>query len=241
MALKPTISVVIPCYNEEKNIPSCLEAILNQTEMPEEVIFVNNNSTDNSRAVAEGFTPRFQQKSINFKIIDVAEKGIVPARKVGFKAVKSDLIGGIDADIVLNENWVRFAKCYFEKNQETAALGGPIYYKNGSIRSKIHLFFLFWNYRLFPGFSLWGGNNVFWRKSFEEIGGFDGYGLFAQKLNLIYPYEDSYLSESFSKVGKVRFRFGLSASALGVGVGMARDFRQTIDYWRIKYYFWKNK
>ena len=46
--MKPKISLIVPCYNVEKYLPTCFESIKNQTFRDFEVIFVNDASTDNT-------------------------------------------------------------------------------------------------------------------------------------------------------------------------------------------------
>ena len=101
----PTLSIVVPCYNEEKLITNCFNHILNQTVLPEEVIFVDNNSTDKSKQMAEGFVNKFKGKGVNFKILAAKEQGIIPTRKVGFEAVTTDLIGTVDVDTLIDKDW----------------------------------------------------------------------------------------------------------------------------------------
>ena len=50
-----TLSIVIPVYNEQDQIKGCLDAIKNQTIAPQEVIVVDNNSNDNSIAIAKKY------------------------------------------------------------------------------------------------------------------------------------------------------------------------------------------
>jgi len=50
---KPLVSIVIPAYNEQKNIKKCLESIKAQDYTgPREVIVCNNNSSDNTAQIA---------------------------------------------------------------------------------------------------------------------------------------------------------------------------------------------
>ena len=41
-----SISVIIPCYNSESTISRCLESIFYQTELPDEIIIIDDNSND---------------------------------------------------------------------------------------------------------------------------------------------------------------------------------------------------
>lgn len=237
--MRPTISIVIPCYNEEENLAPCLESILNQTELPEEVVFVNNNSTDNSRAVAESFVPKFQQKGINFKIFDVAEQGIISARTVGFAEVKNDLIGSIDVDTVIDKNWVRISKECFNKQENLIAIGGQYYYKNIDFLTKIILFFIFLFYKLINWtIVLWGCSFVFRKSAYDKIGGFGAYKKFINSYKFNYVYDDNFLTENFRRVGKIKFVYSLKARGTARGE-KKRMFQEFLDFWRIKAYFKK--
>ena len=52
---QPLVSIVIPSYNHEKYITQCLQSALNQTWPNIEIVVVDDGSTDNSRAILEGF------------------------------------------------------------------------------------------------------------------------------------------------------------------------------------------
>ena len=51
----PTISVVIPAYNEERYVAEAIDAILGQTRPPLEIIVVDDGSTDGTAAILDGF------------------------------------------------------------------------------------------------------------------------------------------------------------------------------------------
>jgi len=52
------VSVVVPAYNEEAYIGNCLESLTNQKVKPDEIIVVNNNSTDATVKIAKRFPVR---------------------------------------------------------------------------------------------------------------------------------------------------------------------------------------
>lgn len=110
------VSVVIPVYNEEKYIGTCLESLMRQKDAPDEIIVVNNNSTDNSVAIIKQFPVRL----VNEKI-----QGMTPARNRGFNEAKYDIIARTDADTILPSNWVKRIKKSFEANEKLVALSGP--------------------------------------------------------------------------------------------------------------------
>lgn len=110
------ISVVIPAYNEEHYIRSCLESILRQTENPDEIIVVDNNSTDATSEIVKKFS--------QVTLIHESVQGMTPCRNAGFNAAKYDIIARTDADTVVPKNWIKKIKKHFE-NSDTIAIAGP--------------------------------------------------------------------------------------------------------------------
>ncbi|HSH18060.1 MAG TPA: glycosyltransferase family 2 protein [Candidatus Saccharimonadales bacterium] len=93
-----TVSIVIPVYNEAAHLPACLEAISQQTVRPYEVIVVDNNSTDETAAIAGSYD--------FVRVITEKKQGVVHARERGFNAARGTVIGRIDADTVIESDWV---------------------------------------------------------------------------------------------------------------------------------------
>lgn len=114
-----TLSIVIPVYNEEDYIKPCLDSIAKQAVMPDEVVVVDNNSTDRTVEIA---------KKYQFvRVIKESTQGVLYARNTGFDAAKCDIIGRIDADTRLSKDWVSEVKKAF-KDDKIAAVTGPVWY-----------------------------------------------------------------------------------------------------------------
>lgn len=112
------VSVVIPAYNEEKYIEGCLKSVLAQSVKPDEIIVVDNNSTDNTAEIVRKYPVRLL-KEIN--------KGITPARNRGFNAAKYPIIIRTDADTIVPVDWVKKIKKHFE-DEDVIAFSGPNYF-----------------------------------------------------------------------------------------------------------------
>lgn len=111
-----TLSIVIPVYNEQDYLKTCLDSIAAQTHKPDEVIVVDNNSTDDSIKIA---------KSYKFvKVISEKRQHQVFAQAGGFNAAKSDILGRIDADSVLPPDWVEKIIRAFETEAKLVAVTG---------------------------------------------------------------------------------------------------------------------
>jgi glycosyltransferase involved in cell wall biosynthesis len=111
-----TISVVIPAWNEEKYIEEALDLIAKQTIQPLEVIVVDNNSVDNTVAIA---------KRKGARVIKEARQGITPARNAGFNAAKGDIIARTDADSHVPANWLETMLEIFNSDNAIVGVSGP--------------------------------------------------------------------------------------------------------------------
>ena len=87
-------SVVIPLYNKEKTIGLCLESILLQKHQPDEIIIVNDGSTDNGVKIVE----KTIFKRSNIKLINQKNRGVAVARNIGISKARNQLVALIDAD-----------------------------------------------------------------------------------------------------------------------------------------------
>jgi glycosyltransferase involved in cell wall biosynthesis len=86
------ISVVIPLYNKEKYISRTLESVLKQTLPADEIVVIDDGSTDNSA----GEVLRFVDTRI--RLIHQQNSGEGAARNRGVKEAKHDLVAFLDAD-----------------------------------------------------------------------------------------------------------------------------------------------
>lgn len=86
-----TISVLIPAFNAESVIKETLASVLNQTMPPDEIIVLDDGSSDNTVGIVETFAPRV-------KLVRQANKGHIEARNILFRLAKGDLIACLDHD-----------------------------------------------------------------------------------------------------------------------------------------------
>ncbi len=155
-----TLAIVIPVYNEEDYIGDCLRAISAQTIMPDEVIVVDNNSTDRSAEIARSFP--------FVKVVKEKSQGIVFARNRGFDAACSDLIGRIDADTQLGPQWVETVKARALQIDEADAVTGPCEFYDASYPRFLfgfHRLIYFWLSRVSFGHTILFGSNMFFYRS----------------------------------------------------------------------------
>ncbi|MDO3648376.1 glycosyltransferase family 2 protein [Nocardia mangyaensis] len=97
----PSLSVVIPAYNEEEIIGECLTRLAEQREHIAEVLVVDNNSTDRTTEIVAEQAARWPA----IRLIGEAEQGLVHARNRGLDSAVGDLIARIDADTLVPPDW----------------------------------------------------------------------------------------------------------------------------------------
>lgn len=122
----PTLAIIIPVYNEESVIEKCLATCAEQTISAEEIIVVNNKSTDDTVKIVRACIKRWPDAGIRL-VQQNKRQGIIPTRNYGFEVAKSDIYGRIDADSLIDPNWVEQVKrCFTEPT--VAATSGPVRY-----------------------------------------------------------------------------------------------------------------
>lgn len=114
-----SISIILPTYNEEKNLPNCLESIKAQVYPKDkiELFVIDDNSTDKTIAVARKYKA---------KIIFNGSHNCEIGRSLGLKAAKGELVLIIDADNILPEsNWIKkFCQVFLENPGLVGAQSG---------------------------------------------------------------------------------------------------------------------
>lgn len=99
---KDYISIIIPCYNVEKYIEKCIESIQNQTYNKNEIILVDDCSTDNTYNIIK----ELEKNNKNITVIKNKENmGAGKSRNEALKQAKYDLISFIDSDDFIENNF----------------------------------------------------------------------------------------------------------------------------------------
>ncbi|WP_104167671.1 glycosyltransferase family 2 protein [Arthrobacter sp. SX1312] len=122
----PNVSLVIPAFNEQATIRRCLLAAIHQTVPAKQIIVVDNGSTDGTGAVVA----RMQEDHPGTGIMLLqqnAEQGIIPTRDFGFQEAGGEVLGRIDADSLVEPDWVEQVQQAF-MDPDIAAVTGPVIY-----------------------------------------------------------------------------------------------------------------
>jgi glycosyltransferase involved in cell wall biosynthesis len=94
--MHPSLTIVIPCYNEEKSLPVVVPALMEfAAQQGFKVIIVNDGSKDNSKSILENFAKQFVQLNVLHHKVN---RGYGGAIKTGITAADTELVITIDAD-----------------------------------------------------------------------------------------------------------------------------------------------
>ncbi|MEM1441139.1 MAG: glycosyltransferase family A protein [Verrucomicrobiota bacterium] len=115
----PTIAIVIVARDAADHLAEAFTSILDQTRAPDEVVFFNDASTDESLSIAEGFQDRLP----NLTILSSSETvGISKARNQANASVTSEYIAVLDADDLLAPEALAHFYTALEENPEAGLL-----------------------------------------------------------------------------------------------------------------------
>jgi len=113
--MTPSISVVIPVRNGGTDLVACLEAIRASETAPDELVVVDDGSTDDSRATAERFGAR---------VFSTGGKGPAAARNLGAQQATGDVLFFVDADVTVHPDSIGRVRETFRADAELAGVIG---------------------------------------------------------------------------------------------------------------------
>jgi glycosyltransferase involved in cell wall biosynthesis len=173
--MRATISAIVCAHNEARFLPACLHSLLAQTRPPDEVLVVNNASSDDTHAVARAVS--------GVQVVDEPVKGLVVARETARLTARGDILAYVDADCRVPLLWLERVERRFVRSAAIVAVTGPYRYYDWDwrgrtlVRAYDHLVapltHALVQHALGIGAILYGGNFAVRRGALERIGGFD--------------------------------------------------------------------
>jgi glycosyltransferase involved in cell wall biosynthesis len=170
-----TISVIVCAFNEAGYLRPCLQSLLQQSRLPDEILVVDNASTDATAAVAESCH--------GVRVVSEPHKGLVRARERGRHETHGGLLVYLDADCRAPRDWLARVEAHFEREPRLIALSGPYRFYDwdwwGRTLVRAYdltlapLTQLLVYHVLNVGTLFYGGNFAVRRDALAAIGGFD--------------------------------------------------------------------
>jgi glycosyltransferase involved in cell wall biosynthesis len=169
------LSVIVCAHNEAAYLAACLHSLLAQSRIPDEILVINNASTDATRAVAETIP--------HVRVVDEPRKGLVVARETGRRMATGDVLVYVDADCRAPLTWLERIERRFHRDRHLIALSGPYRFYDwdrwGRLLIRAYDFTLapatqlLVKYILRIGTIFYGGNFAVRADALMRIGGFD--------------------------------------------------------------------
>jgi peptidoglycan/xylan/chitin deacetylase (PgdA/CDA1 family)/GT2 family glycosyltransferase len=230
----PFVSVVIPAYNEEDYVLSCLESIRRQDYAAEyEVIVVDNASTDNTAKIARDW---------GAKVVYESKRSPACARQKGAEVATGKIIAFIDADTRAPAHWLSTIVWRFLCEPEMVALSGPYAYSDAGkfsrISSYVGNFLNIITDQLFrkvfrKGGAIWGCNFAVRRSALLKVGGFD--------TSIKFYGEEYELSLRLKKAGKGQIMprlFVLTSARRLKRIGIVNQYwNWMVDYFTVLFWY----
>jgi glycosyltransferase involved in cell wall biosynthesis len=170
-----TITVIVCAYNEAGYLPACLYSLRAQTRPADEILVVNNASTDGTGAVARAVP--------GVRVVDEPAKGLVVARETARRLATTDILAYIDADCRVPIYWLERLEQRFAQLDGLVGATGPyrFYDWDRTGRALIRLYDMLVappthalvHHVLGIGAVFYGGNFAVRRDALARIGGFD--------------------------------------------------------------------
>lgn len=194
--MKPLVSVVVPAYNEEEGIHTCLDSLVTQkTEIPFEVVVVDNNSTDKTVAEVKKYTEK-----INLRVVTERIQGRGAARARGFREAKGDVIFSTDADTIFFDTWIDLFYKTLTSSKKIVAVSGSCYINDNTrfhnwIFNTMHPYWMLIYRLVFGHYWLSGFSYAIKKDIYEKAGGIN------PSLNAL---DDVDLAFRVRKLGEIR-------------------------------------
>lgn len=167
---KVTLSVIIPVYNSYALLKLCLKALKNSDITPDEVIIVDDGSTQELKSMT-------QEDKIKWIRIENGPKGPAYARNRGVEIAKSEILVFIDSDVMVHPDTLHLIQKKFQQDTTLSAIFGS--YDDSPVakgivsqfRNLLHHYIHQQNGG--KAYTFWAGCGAIKKKIFKELGGFN--------------------------------------------------------------------
>ena len=123
-------SVIIPVYNCEQYLESCVESVCNQnTDLECEIILVDDGSTDGSGQLCD----RLAQIRSSIRVIHQVNQGVSAARNAGLNAARGEYVFFLDGDDLWDKDLLQYVNDATTDTPDIIQFGYRTFYENGNV------------------------------------------------------------------------------------------------------------
>ena len=167
---QPPVSLYIPSFNVAQYLDRCIEGVFGQTHRPDEILVVNDGSTDETSAV----TARHPEvRIVNHR----TNKGLGASRNTGFAEARNELVASLDADCVAAPNWLNILVREITSDPTVAFVGGrldeTVFLNTADRWRQVHMRQHWGDHRLVNPEFMFGNNNLIRKSVVLTAGGYD--------------------------------------------------------------------
>ncbi|MCU0652678.1 MAG: glycosyltransferase [Candidatus Pacebacteria bacterium] len=129
------ISVIIPTYKRTRDLDECLGSILAQSELPVEVLVVDNGDDAPTRSLVSRRKDEFARRGVRLDYLENRqENSLTVARNLGVKATHGEIIIFLDDDVILDKDYVRGISAVYRKQRQALGVQGYIKQERFSLK-----------------------------------------------------------------------------------------------------------
>ena len=165
------VSVYIPVLGPARALKYCLDGLLNQTQLPDEIIVLYNGNFHRIKAIAN----RYAHKIRLIRLAGTFSRSYV--KNVALQSAKYDLVASLHANCVPKINWLKNLSTRMRNHSELIGVGGPLVeVHTDSITNRyrcLHLHRDQGDSVIVNPDLLHGGNTMYRRQSLLELGGYN--------------------------------------------------------------------
>jgi glycosyltransferase involved in cell wall biosynthesis len=194
---RPRVAVIVCAHNERASIEACVRSLTAQTRRPDDILVIDNASTDGTGALAASVP--------GVRVVREPRKGLVRARETGRREARGDLLLYTDADCRAPRWWVERVAERFERRPDMVALSGTYRFHDWHAAGRALIRAYDWTlapvthvvlkYVVRQGVVFYGGNFAVRRVALDAIGGFD--------TSIEFHGEDTNLGRRLARAGNV--------------------------------------
>lgn len=224
--------IIIPTYNEEESILSCLNSIESQSFQDFYCVVVNDNSSDNTEGLVRDFIQKEDKRKLQFSLLNKKDTQI-SNHSPGAKVVHTfnyglnmqnmnnfDIICKLDADVVFPSDYLEKINKVYEKNPKLGMASGLVYIeKNGewqfeNLSSKEHIRGPIKSYRKDCFQAIGGLRSVLGWDNIDvmltKMYGFETFTIKDLRVKHLRPTAYKYKNQKAEKLGEYFYNIGLN-------------------------------